>query len=246
MTLFVLVHSPLAGVLTWAHVANVLWEREVGVVVPGLHCDVEAWRAGTPYWSQHVDQIRESLSQLPSEGPEAVEADEAVVLVGHSGAGSLLPAVGAAIERPVAAYVFCDAGVPRDGASRFEGFGSAEVVESFQRSAVDGMMPPFPAEAWEDAIPDAGVRREFMQDLRSTPLEVYEEPLPVAATWPDAPVAYLGFRRSREMYAESVKRALAEGWPFSELEGGHFQMLVDPERVARGLLQLCRKCGVEL
>ena len=142
--------------------------------------------------------------------------------------------------------MFCDADVPRDGASRFEGFGSAEVVESFRRAAVDGMMPPFPAEAGEDAIPDAGVRREFRQDRRAPPWEGDEEPLPGAAGWPEAPVAYLGIRRSREMYGESVKRALAEGWPFSELDGGHFQMLVDPERVARGLLQLCRKCGVEL
>ncbi len=64
--------------------------------------------------------------------------------------------------------------------------------------------------------------------------------------WPDAPVAYLGFSKSRASYGTSVKRAVEEGWAFSEVEGAHFHMLVDPERVARALLQLARKCGVEL
>lgn len=246
MAFFVLVHSPLVGVLSWAHVANVLWEREIGVVVPGLHHDPKVWRAGKPYWQQHVEQICASIAELPTEGPDAVDPAEEVVLVGHSAAGVLLPAIGDALDRPVAAYIFCDADLPIDGKSRFDLFDSEEEAEGFRRAAVDEMLPPFPEEVLRAAVPDAGVRAQFMEDLRSTPLEVYEEPIPLPATWPDAPVAYLGFGKSRKSYSASVKRVNEEKWVFSEIEGAHFHMLVDPDRVAKALLQLAQKCGVEL
>ncbi len=246
MAFFVLVHSPLVGVLSWAHVANVLWQRDIGVVVPGLHSDTDAWRAEKPYWQQHAEQVCASLEELPAEGSDAVDPTEEIVLVGHSGAGVLLPAIAAALDRSVAAYIFCDADLPSDGKSRFDLFDSEEEAEGFRRAAIDEMLPPFPEAVLRSTIPETSVRAQFMEDLRSTPLEVYEEPIPMPATWPDAPVAYLGFSKSRSSYGAAVKRALEEGWAFSEVEGAHFHMLVDPERVAKSLLQLARKCGVEL
>ena len=246
MVLFVLVHSPLVGLLTWAHVSNDLWDRGLDVVVPGLYSDPETWRAGTTYWQQHVQQVAESVAQLRSEGPDGADPRDAVVLVGHSGAGVLLPTIGAALERPIAAYIFCDADLPVDGASRFDSFADADDVESFRRAAVDEMLPPFPEAVLEQTIPDAAVRSQFREDLRSTALEVYEEPIPVPNGWPDAPVAYLGFSKSRGSYPASIKTALEAGWPFSELEGAHFHMLVDPARVTQGIIDLAGKCGVDL
>ncbi len=246
MALFVLLHSPLTGLLTWAHVANELWERGIDVVVPGLASDPATWRAGTTYWQQHVQQVTESVAQLRSAGPDSADPDEDVVLVGHSGAGVLLPAIGAALERRVAAYIFCDADLPQEGASRFDSFTDTDDVESFRRAAVDEMLPPFPEAVLEQTIPDPGVRAQFREDLRSTPLEVYEEPIPVPEGWPDAAVAYLGFSKSRDAYRASIKTAVEGGWTFSELGGAHFHMLVDPGRVARALLDLARKCGVEV
>src|SRR5918994_1175721 len=44
-------------------------------------------------------------------------------LVGHRGAGPLLGAVGAGLRsagRPAGGYLFCDAGLPEDGASRLD------------------------------------------------------------------------------------------------------------------------------
>ena len=244
MALFVLLHSPLTGLLTWAHVANELWDRGIDVVVPGLASDPQAWRAGTTYWQQHVQQVTESIAQLRSEGPDSADPDEDVVLIGHSGAGVLLPAIGEALERRVAAYIFCDADLPANEASRFDSFADADDIESFRRAAVDEMLPPFPEAVLEQTIPDSGVRSQFREDLRSTPLEVYEEPIPVPEGWPDAPVAYLGFSKSRGSYPASIKTAVESGWAFSELEGAHFHMLVDPGRVARALVDLARKCGV--
>ena len=130
--------------------------------------------------------------------------------------------------------------------TEFDSFTDTDDVESFRRAAVDEMLPPFPEAVLEQTIPDPGVRAQFREDLRSTPLEVYEEPIPVPEGWPDAAVAYLGFSKSRDAYRASIKTAVEGGWTFSELEGAHFHMLVDPGRVARALLDLARKCGVEV
>ena len=246
MALFVLLHSPLTGLLTWAQVANELWDRGIDVVVPGLASDTAAWRAGTTYWQQHVQQVAESVAQLRSEGADSADPDDAVVLVGHSGAGVLLPAIGETLERCVAAFIFCDADLPQDGTSRFDSFADANDVQSLRRAAIDEMLPPFPEAMLEPTIPDPVVRSQFREDLRSTPIEVYEEPIPVPDGWPDAPVAYLGFSKSRGSYPTSIKTAVESGWPFSELEGAHFHMLVDPGRVARALVDLANKCGVEV
>ncbi len=232
---FVLIHGPLEGLLTWAYVANELWERDVDVIVPGLFCDPDA---GIPYWQQHVNAVRTSLEELSRK--------DRVILVGHSGAGVLLPAIGAAIRPTVAAYVFVDAALPRDGASRLDLFGSDAEREQFRAAALDGMISPFREESLREAIPDDRVREQFVEELRPVPLAVYEEPIPMRAAQPDAPIAYLGFRESERVYAASIQHAMRKEWPLSQLRGGHFEMVVAPERVAEELLRLASACGVKL
>src|SRR5207253_7352694 len=105
MPTFVLIHSPLVGPFTWAPVADVLRERGVGAVVPALGAGEQT---GAPYWRQHADATAGVVKELAQ--------DERLVLVGHSGAGALLPAVRGSLGRPVDAYLFVDAGLPRDGA----------------------------------------------------------------------------------------------------------------------------------
>jgi hypothetical protein len=50
-----------------------------------------------------------------AESVGAVPQDWAIILVGHSGAGPLLPAIRETIHRKVAGYICFDAGLPRDG-----------------------------------------------------------------------------------------------------------------------------------
>lgn len=47
----------------------------------------------------------------PKLGASQAQISRDVVLVGHSGAGALLPAIGAFSPRPVAGYLFVDAGL---------------------------------------------------------------------------------------------------------------------------------------
>src|SRR2546425_6243858 len=80
--LFVLVHSPLVGPLTWALVAETLHQWGHDALVPVLRDTDDDDR---PYWQQQVASVTPALAAVP--------ADRALVLVGHSGAGALLPAL---------------------------------------------------------------------------------------------------------------------------------------------------------
>lgn len=230
-----LIHSPLTGLLTWAYVANVLWARDIDVVVPGLHLTPDS---DEPYWKQHVDSIVASLEDL--------DEDDSVVLVAYSGAGVLLPLVAAALTRRVDACIFVDAALPRDGASRLDLFASEDARDLFRALAQDGMIPPFPDAVLRKAIPDDAVRGEFAAELRALPLGAYEEPIPLPPDWPGVPCAFLGFRESAASYTAAIEEATRNGWPFSQLRGGHFEILNDPERVAAELVQLARASGVDI
>lgn len=75
-TVFVLVHSPLVGPLTWLRVAAMLRSLGQVTVTPTLHDDPAS---SVPSWQQHADSVAQVLTPLPAARP--------LVLVGHSGAG---------------------------------------------------------------------------------------------------------------------------------------------------------------
>jgi pimeloyl-ACP methyl ester carboxylesterase len=96
---FTLVHSPLLGPSAWECVGRELKQRGRSAVVPSLlgvaHEPYPTWR-----------EVCEAVA--------AASADRAgnVVLVGHSGAGSLLPAMAGRLSGRVAAMAFVDAFLP--------------------------------------------------------------------------------------------------------------------------------------
>ena len=222
MPAFVLIHAPLAGPSSWSLVADELRSRGYVTVVPSLTGVADG---GPPYWPRYGAAAAQALIGLPVDTP--------VVLVAHSGAGFFLPLVRQATGQPVQRYIFADAVVPEDGTLPDEG-------GYFSRIAVEGFIPPFSEEVLRLAgIEDGGVRARFVSELRSLPLAVYQEPVPVFPGWPDAPCAYLRFTRTDPgAYRDYVERALREGWGYRELPGGHFHMLVDPQAVAEALVEL--------
>jgi hypothetical protein len=229
---FVLIHSPLVGPTTWTLVGEELRARGRAAVTPELH---DALCNDGPYWSRHVAAVSSAVDGIPRDRP--------VVLVAHSGAGPLLPAIGARVERAVAAYVFVDAALPgTDGQSRLDLFGGNE-AKRFRGAAIDGMIPP----VWRNetllrelGIEDTELRRRFVAEVPDVPLAVYEEPLPVPADWPGAPCGYLLLSQP---YAADAREASARQWAYRELLGGHFQMLVEPVAVAEALLDLVDEMG---
>ncbi len=222
-----LIHSPLVGPATWEPVRAALRRRGMQAVVPLLADDPAS---DEPFWQQHATSIARTCRGMPAEQP--------VVLVGHSGAGPILPAIARAVARPVRAYVFADAGLPVADASRLamierEDPVFAERVRAHLESG--GRYPEWTVEQLRDHIPVAALREAVASGLRPRDLRFFSEPIPVPDGWPDAPCGYLHFSAA---YDAIAREARARGWPVEHLPGGHFHMLVDTLAVVDALLRL--------
>ncbi len=233
MGVFVLIHSPLVGPLTWALVADELRRRGWDALVSEVRSLEEV---GPPYWQRHAEAVARALEPIPLDRP--------LILVGHSGASVLLPAIRQITRLPVAAYIFVDAAIPEDGASRLDLFESSEAAEQFRQAAAGGFLPRWNDEDLREVIPGTDLRRRFVAELRPLPLAVYEEPLPVFEGWPDAPVGYLRFGQN-PVYDRPAERARREGWIYARIEGGHLHMLVDAAAVANALVEFVERMGLK-
>jgi hypothetical protein len=221
--LLALIHSPLVGPLTWTRVAAVLSARGVPVLLPELRDDPASPQ---PFWQQQAESAARALAGSGEAQP--------LILVGHSGAGALLPAIRQALGRRVAGYIFVDAGLPVDGQTRLATFGDQEA--SFcEFLAASGRFPNWSRADLEEIVPDPALAERLTADQRPRALPFWDEPIPVFSGWPDAPGAYLLFT---ETYRPAADHARAQGWPVRELPAAHFHMLVQPEAVAEVLLEL--------
>ena len=217
---YVLIHSPLVGPLTWSRVADGMRGRGLEVLVPSLQ---ESPDSKEPFWRQHALSVSQSVADLSK--------DAAVTLVAHSGAGPLLPAIRQSISNPVQAYVFVDAGIPRDGATRLDLMKSedAEWTNDFQEELEHGgRFPTWSMDDLQEVIPDDYLRRQMIAELRPRGLDFFTEPIPVFDGWPDAPCFYIQFSAS---YDKPAAQARQSGWLTVEITAGHFHMLVDPNIV---------------
>lgn len=218
---FVLLHSPLVGPFTWELVQQALKERNLQVIVPALFDDP---KSALPYWQQHAESVAKSITQIPPH--------QKIILVAHSGAGPLLPSTRQKLTHSMFAYVFIDAGIPRDGLSRLDlmKLEDAQWAEQFQQALLQGeQFPTWSEDDLKEIILDGETRRKLVAEIRPRSLPFFAEPIPVQAGWPDAPCIYIKFSASYEWDALQAKRA---GWPVYEIDAGHFHMLVDPTAVA--------------
>lgn len=219
---FVLVHSPLVGPYSWRLVADALSEQGHNPIVPEVR---SLEREGPPYWKRHVEAIA-----------RAVQADgsDRVVLVGHSGAGRLLPVCGERIRAEVKAYVLADSDIPTKTESRLDAM-PEETARQFRDAAEDGLLPPWPEEVFEHEIKDDETRRQLVSELSPLPLAVYEEAIPFPQGWPDAKCAYI---RLSHRYPDAEALAGQQGWKIHRFDGDHFFMVVAPNDVASALIDI--------
>lgn len=215
-----LIHSPLVGPLTWSLVAAELRQRGFEVFVPHLK---DSPTADIPFWKQHAGSVSSALADMPK--------DTFVTLVAHSGAGPLIPAIRQLLVNPANAYLFVDAGIPRDGASRLDLMRSedpewaAQLQEEFERGK---RFPNWSFDDLQEVIPDESLRRQMVAEIHPRGLAFFVEPIPVFEGWPDAPCAYIQFSSP---YRKPAAQARLAGWPAYELNAGHFHMLVDAKTV---------------
>ena len=218
--IIVLIHSPLVGPLTWSLVAGEMSQRGWDVRVPIL---VDSPASKEPYWKQHAESVSLALSDIPK--------SSFVTLVAHSGAGPLLPVIRKTIANPVNAYVFVDAGIPKDGASRLDLMRSEdpEWAKQFQRELERGeRFPTWSFDDLQEVIPDETLRRQMVPEIRPRSLDFFTEPIPIFDGWPDAPCIYIQFSAPYERPTAQARQA---GWQVHTLEAGHFHMLVDATTV---------------
>jgi pimeloyl-ACP methyl ester carboxylesterase len=232
--MFVLIHSPLVGPSTWQRVAHELQAEGLEVSVPALH---DAEGTGIPYWQQHATAVQQALS--------AVSTDRRLILVGHSGAGPVLPVIREHLAQPVAAYMFVDAGIPQPGASRLDLIAAelADLFQSFHAFLIEGgRFPDWRDEDLVEEIPDRQLRHRLLAELQPRALPFWNEPIPVFEGWPDAPCAYLQFSPA---YNVPAAYAREHGWLYRQLNGGHFRPLVDPGTVAQTLVSMMKDLGID-
>ncbi len=231
----VLAHSPLTGAEAWGALPDELRGRGHRVAVVDVRDD-----DAPPYASRYVAraalQVRDQLG------------DDRAVLVGHSGAGYLLPLLGAArraARAPVAAYVFVDAGLPPSRPTTRLDLLRAEAPdvadEVGPHLAAGGTFPDWTDDDLRLLLPDDTVRAALVAGLRERRADFFAEALPVAPDWPDAPC---GFLRLSPGYDSAARLAGHRGWRQAlgpdDRPGGHFAMLVDPAAVAADLETLLR------
>jgi hypothetical protein len=222
----VLIHSPLVGPSTWEPVAAELRRHDRRAVVARLTPAIEL---RPPYAPRHADEVAE---QTVGEGLGRA------VVVAHSASGARLPLTGHALTTrgiEVVGYVFVDAVLPADG-RRPRDVLPAEFVVRLDELAVDGVLPPWPQwwppEALAELVPDPGARALF-DECRPIPLDLFAEPVPVPAEWPDAPCAYLSFT-----YENEARQASGLGWRVGRLAGRHLHQVVDPAAVVAAIDRL--------
>ena len=227
---FVLIHSPLVGPLTWELVAQELNQRKLGVIVPALEYSPTSPES---YWKQHAESVSQALSQISKE--------TSLTFVAHSGAGPLLPAIRAELANPVNAYVFVDAGIPRDGATRLDLMKSedSEWAKQFQDYLENGgRFPDWSSDDLREIIPNENIRNRLVAEINPRALDFFTEPIPMFKGWPDAPCVYILFS---EPYKSAAAQARQSRWQTYELESSHFHMLVDPKAVTDLIIETVNK-----
>lgn len=219
----VLIHSPLVGSSTWSALAPVAAAAGFDLATPDL-TGVAA--AATPRSKWFVDTAVRATEEL--DGP--------IVVVGHSGAGVMLPSIAAELGGRCAKVVFLDATVPpTDGAHR----PSAPFLDMLDRQTVDGSLNPWltwwPNETVDELLPDAELQQMLLEDMPRLPRAFYDEVVPVPDGWTNGPNAYVQLSPA---YADEHRAAAERGWPTATIASTHLGILTDPETVMGAIVNI--------
>lgn len=219
---FILIHSPLVGSYTWHAVGIELKQRGHRVFVPDLY-DTEA--AEEPYWKQEVDSV---LQQIPTTG-----LSEPIILVAHSGAGVLLPAICHAMTQPVFKCIYVDAMLPpQQPCSRLDMLRTedSEWADALEADLGNGVkFPNWTEEQLIEVIPMQQDHLRILEQMKPRGLDFFTEVMPAFESYAATPSAYLKLSTTYQMY---LKQAIRSGWQTHQIEGGHFHMLNAPSEVA--------------
>jgi hypothetical protein len=187
-------------------------------------------------WTTTVPDLRDALDSPAEFASRAVERSDSVeVVIGHSGAGAVLPVV--ADRKGAAATIFIDAVVP-DASARFTP--SKQFTELLDDvPTTDGLLAPWhqwwPAETMADLLPDESVREQLVSEIPRVPRSFYDQSISLPPAWWTRPAAFLQLSPA---YDEERTRAELLGWPAHQLDGRHLDLVVHPDLVADHVTEL--------
>lgn len=218
----VLVHAPLVGASTWRWVAQNLRSRGVDVTVPQLRLD---------------DSPDQPFDRLVSLAASDIVSDE-VVLVGHSGAGLLLPFIAEASSSRSARFVFVDSGLPPvDGRVEL----ASEEFRTFLRSRADadGVLAPWHTwwgdEGMQWLVQDEKRRAIVTVDIPQLQLTYFDSDPMVPANWAAHAAGYVLLS---EVYRVWADQARSLGWNVVEVFGTHLELVNRPDDVADAIVHV--------
>jgi pimeloyl-ACP methyl ester carboxylesterase len=213
------VHSPVVGPSTWMYTAEKLQDNGFRCVVPDLRGAVAA---GPPYYP----------ALACAAGAAVEDGTDAVILIGHSAAGALLPAIAQAVGGRARGAVFVDATLPQPGRSWFETAPPPLAVQ-LRGLADHGLLPPwhewFPRRALEELVPDPSRRRRLIAEIPRLPVAYFDEPAPPARFAQSVACAFLRLGAPFDRAADKAERL---GWWVARRDWDHLRMLSAPNAVA--------------
>jgi pimeloyl-ACP methyl ester carboxylesterase len=227
MARLILVHSPFVGPYTWRAVAERLRAHGHQVVLPDL---TGIWSGCPPWLPPLVSAVAHADSTIGDRGTEPS------VLVGHSGAGPLLPAVADGLTVRPRRLVLVDSAMPYPGRSWREA-APAELVAHLEGLGARSELPRW--DAWfepgavEELVPEEATRAAFTSELPRVPLSYLDEPTP-PHQW-TGPGSYLLLS---EGYRASAAEANRRGWRVEHVTRHHLAPVTCPDEVADALLRL--------
>ncbi len=219
----VLVHSPFLGPASLRPLADAL----ASLGHPAVLLDLRPSVVAPPVHQVLLGAFADAMSEEVLEGP--------VVLIGHSGAGPLLPAFADSLEEVVTGLVFVDAGLPTPGRSWRDTVPAALYTE-LRALTREGQLPRW--QRWFDPDPleiiaDPGLRAEIADEAPEVPIAFLKEERPeVEWTGP------AGYVLLSPPYDPDATAAEARGWPVRRLNTHHLGPATDPEPVARAVLEV--------
>jgi len=223
MPAVVLVHSPYLGPASLRPLADALAAGGIESCLVDLRVTVSA----APVHQRLIGAFADAMDE--------VELAEPAVLVGHSGAGPLLPAFAAELDELVAGLVYMDAELPTPGRS-FRELDPGWFAR-LRTSAREGRLPRwsdwFTPNPLAELVSDESLRAEMIDEEPEVAVEFLKEQRP-SAEW-DGPSGYLLLT---EVYAEHAAAARELGWPVRELASNHLAPATDPVPVAAALTEL--------
>lgn len=224
--MLVMIHSPLVGPSTWQPCGNVLRRKGYQVRIPSL---ADFVTGNPPYY----EKIARHVADAVQKGPDT----ETLILVGHSGAGALLPAVAERLDRQCYG-IFVDAILPHPGLSWFD-TAPPQLRVHLRGLVRDGFLPPwdrwFPPEVVSDLIPDIVARQRFIDELPRIPIAYLEERAPATRIDRLIQCAYLQLSDGYGAFARETEKA---AWSILRESADHLAVLTQPEMVCDAIVKL--------